>query len=63
MDFTTVSILVVVALVVGFAAGALVMRNNYKSLMKSSDDARKVILDARMTAEQKLLHIRNKFGV
>lgn len=52
-----------VALVVGFILGALVMRNNYKHYMNDEAKMRAMILNSSLSAEQKLLHIRNKLGV
>lgn len=52
-----------VAFVVGGVFGALVMRNNYKHFTKTEGDVRQLILNKALSAEQKLLHIRNKLGV
>jgi hypothetical protein len=63
MDFGFIVTTIIGAVALGFVGGALVMRNNYKHFKIGEADVKRLILDAKMTAEQKLLHIRNKLGV
>jgi hypothetical protein len=50
-------------LVFGAVLGGLIIRNNVKHFSKDAAAFKKVIADARLTAEQKILRIRNKLGV
>jgi len=50
-------------LVVGFVAGALVIRNNYKGMRAREDELRKLILDSNVTNNQVVLKIRNRLGI
>lgn len=51
------------ALVVGFVAGALVIRNNYKGMRAREDELRKLILDSNVTNNQVVLKIRNRLKI
>lgn len=50
-------------LVAGAIIGGLIVRNNYKRFFKTETEVRDFILDSKLTAEQKILRIRQRFGV
>jgi len=54
---------VVAGLVVGFVAGALVIRNNYKGMRTREDELKRLILDNTVTNNQVVLRIRNRLGI
>ena len=53
----------VAGLVVGFVVGALVMRNNYTHFRKDESEFRALLKDKKLTAEQKILRIRNRLSL
>lgn len=55
--------LAVGGLVIGFVVGALVMRNNYKHFMTEEKKYKDLILNSKLSAEQKVVHIRNLLKV
>jgi hypothetical protein len=43
--------------------GALVMRNNYTHFRKDESEFRALLKDKKLTAEQKILRIRNRLSL
>jgi len=56
-------VVVLSSLVVGFVVGALVMRNNYRHFKKDESEFKALLRDKKLTAEQKILRIRNRLSL
>jgi len=55
--------LAIIGLVVGFAAGILVMRNNYKYLREFEVEVTELIKNKKFTKDELLKVLRDKFNI
>lgn len=63
MDYEFVAAMVIGGFVLGAVVGALVTHNNYKHFKTTERAIKDVILFNGYTANQKILHVRNKLGI
>jgi hypothetical protein len=62
-QFVMYCVVGLISCMVGFVVGGLVMRNNYKRFVIKELEFKDLIMDSKLSAEQKILHIRNRIGV